>query len=289
MTESGRVVAVTGGTGFLGRRIVALLVERGATVRMLARRPWASGIPRGPGVVIVAGKLEDVGSLVELATGASVVIHSAAMLGSIDRDELHRTNVDGTRHMLEAAQKASIDRFVHVSSIAAKWRAGGLYGGSKKAAEEVVEASDLPWVMLRPPVILGPGSQVEAKVLAFARFGIVPTVAGSGRMYPVHVDDVAQACVEAAFRPGVCGRRYELPGPEPLTLPQMQRRTLASAGRRALVMPIPPAALKVVSDLVARATGRTPLGSDVIDAITKGVDMDGTDAARDLGFSPRRV
>ena len=283
------VVAVTGGTGFLGRRVVANLLRAGHEVRMLARTPWATGIPRGPGITIVAGRLEDPGSLARWVAGATHVIHSAALLGSTDAEELRRANVDGTRAVLAAAEAADVSRFVHVSSIAARWRAGGLYGGSKKAAEAVIEASELPWVMLRPPVILGPGSQVEAKVARFARLGIVPTVAGSGRMFPVHVDDVAEACVQASFRPGVCGRRYELPGPEPLTLAEMQARTLASLGRRALVLPLPPELLKIASDLLARATGRTPLASDVIDAIARGVDMDAGPAAADLGFAPRRI
>jgi len=284
-----RVVAVTGGTGFLGRRVVALLVERGDTVRLLARRPWATNVPRGEGVTTVTGRLEDPPSLDALMEGATHVVHAAASIGSIDPEELHRTNVEGTRNVVEAAERARIKRFVHVSSVAAEWRPDALYGASKKAAEDVVAATDVPWVMLRPPVILGPGCQVEAKVARFARLGLVPTVAGSGTMFPVHVDDVALACVTATDARAVCGNRYQLPGPEPLDLADIQRRTLERLERRALVLPIPPALLKAASEVLAKLTGATPMSADVIDAIAKGVEMDGSAAARDLAFDPRVV
>jgi nucleoside-diphosphate-sugar epimerase len=283
------IVAVTGGTGFLGRRIVQQLVGRGHGVRMLARRPWACGIPRGADITTVAGRLEDPASLEAWVAGATHVVHSAASVGSIDPNELQRTNVEGTRNVLAAAEKAGVQRFIHVSSIAATWRAAGLYGGSKKAAEDVVAASDLPWVMLRPPVILGPGSQVESKVATFARWRLVPTIAASGTMYPVHVDDVAGACIEALERAAVCGRRYELPGPEALNLADIQRRTLRGLGRRAVVIPVPPSLVKAASALLAQVTGATPIAADVIDAIAKGVEMDGSAAARDLGFQPRTI
>ncbi len=283
------IVAVTGGTGFLGRRIVAGLIARGDSVRLLARRPWADNVPRGDGIITVAGRLEDTASLDAWIGDATHVVHSAATIGSIDAEELNRVNVEGTRNVVEAAERAGVQRIVHVSSVAAKWRPDALYGGSKKAAEEVVEATEVPWVILRPPVILGPGSQVEAKVARFASFGLVPTIAGSGTMFPVHVEDVAAACVEATARAAVCGRRFELPGPEALDLADIQRRTLASLGQRALVLPIPPALLKVASAVVARVTGSTPLSSDVIDAISEGVEMDGEPAATGLGFAPRPV
>ena len=286
---TGLVFAVTGGTGFLGRRIVSELVARGASVRMLARTPWASGNPRGSSITAVAGRLEDTESLDEWVRGADRVIHAAAVVGSIDVDVLRRTNIDGTRNALGAAERAEVARFVHVSSIAAEWRGDAAYGSSKRGAEDVVGASELPWVMVRPPVILGPGSQVEAKIARFAKTRVVPTIAGSGTMFPVHVDDVAHACVEAAVRPGVCGRRYELPGPEALDLAEIQRRTLAALGTRAVVLGIPAGLLRRISDLLVLATGSTPMPAEVIDAIAAGVEMDGTAATRDLDFRPRAV
>src|SRR3954454_23417013 len=114
-------VLVTGGTGFVGSRVVRKLVERGEQVRCLVRRTSVLSNLDGLTVERVTGDLQDPRALAEAVRGCETVYHVAAdyRLWSRDPGELYRNNVDGTRNLLAAAERAGVSRFVHCSSVGA--------------------------------------------------------------------------------------------------------------------------------------------------------------------------
>jgi nucleoside-diphosphate-sugar epimerase len=121
------VLAVTGATGFVGKRFVALAVERGHHVRALTRRPQ----PEQAGVTWVAGSLGDPMEQLELMRGADAVVHIAGVVNAPSARAFEMGNVIGTMSMLDSAIGAGVRRFVHVSSLAAREPELSLYGGSK--------------------------------------------------------------------------------------------------------------------------------------------------------------
>src|SRR4051794_38243615 len=112
-------VLVTGGTGFVGSRVVRKLLERGDDVRCLARKTSSPRNLQGLSVEVVLGDLKEPESLSAAVTGCDPVYHGAAdyRLWSRDPRELYRSNVDGTRHLLEAAERAGCRRIVYTSSV----------------------------------------------------------------------------------------------------------------------------------------------------------------------------
>lgn len=148
------VLAITGATGFVGRRTLALALEAGHSVRALTRRPQ----PPQAGVTWVAGALDTPDALADLVRGADAVIHIAGVVNAPTPEGFTRGNIDGTRAVLAAAEAAGVGRFVHVSSLAAREPGLSQYGRSKAGAEDAVRASPLAWTMVRPPAVYGPAT-----------------------------------------------------------------------------------------------------------------------------------
>ena len=180
-------LAVTGATGFVGRRAIAL-ADR--SVRALTRRPQ----PPQPGVEWVLGDLTDTRALARLCSGAAAVLHIAGVVNAADAAGFHAGNVAGTANILAAAAAAGVPRFVHVSSLAAREPGLSLYGASKAAGDREVMASGLDWVMVRPPGVYGPGDAEMRDLFSLARLGLGLAPGGPGaRISLIHVDDLARA------------------------------------------------------------------------------------------------
>ncbi|KAB7646437.1 NAD-dependent epimerase/dehydratase family protein [Polymorphobacter fuscus] len=182
-------IAITGATGFVGQRVLALA---NTPVRALTRTPR----PARPDIGWIAGDLADTAALAALCDGASAVIHIAGVVSAPTREVFDAANVAGTATVLAAAQAAGVRRFVHVSSLAAREAQLSMYGASKAAAEQLVMASALDWVIVRPPGVYGPADAEMRDIYKLAARGLY--IAPPGRISLLHVDDLAGALLALA-------------------------------------------------------------------------------------------
>lgn len=186
-------LAITGGTGFVGSRLIDAAVADGHHVRALTRRPMEAR----PDVHWVAGALDLPGSLDELVAGTDAVIHVAGVLTGRTAAEFDRANVDGTQAVLNAAKAAGVGRFVHVSSLAAREPQLSLYGASKAKSEALVAASGLSVAIVRPPAVYGPGDKETLELFKMAKLGVV-LLPPKGRLSLIHVDDLVRLLLALA-------------------------------------------------------------------------------------------
>ncbi len=180
------MTAITGATGFVGRRVIALAPS---PLRALTRSPQ----PPHPGVTWVSGDLATPG---DLCTGTSAVLHIAGIVSAPTRAAFDAGNVAGTATMLAAAKAAGVTRFVHVSSLAAREPDLSMYGASKAEAETLVKESGLDWVIIRPPGVYGPQDREMLDIYKLAARGLY--IAPPGRISLIHVDDLAHALLALA-------------------------------------------------------------------------------------------
>lgn len=182
------ILAITGGTGFVGSTLIRHATAAGHHVRALTRRVQ----PEQAGVTWVAGTLSDPG---ELTSGADAVVHVAGVVNVPNRRDFAAGNIEGTRSILSAS--ARVRRFIHVSSLAAREPQLSNYGWSKAEAERLVAASPLPWTIVRPPGIYGPGDldQLDLYKLARHRLALLPP---RGRVSLIAVDDLARLLLTLA-------------------------------------------------------------------------------------------
>ena len=265
-------LAITGVTGLLGG---AVLRAGPGPLRALVRE----GSRAPDGLEVVRGDLADMEALAALVDGADAVLHLAAAMGSASDGAMFDVNVAGTRRLLQAAGGR---RVVFTSSVAARDPELGAYARSKAAAEELVLAAG--GVVLRLPVLYGPGTQVEGAVLKLgAVLPLVPVVRGAD-IRPLHLDDAAAVCL-AALRAGP--GRYTLAGPEALSFPAFATRLLRASGRRSRGLPLPRRPMMLAAAVLGRLVPGFPVSLESLRAATAGTPPSDPQAAADLGFRPR--
>ena len=210
-------VLVTGASGFLGSHIAEQLSREGHTVRALVRKSSKRDfLERLGNVEFAYGGVEDVAAVAEAVKGVDAIIHSAGLVKARNAAEFRKTNVEGTRNLIEAAKKNApkLQRFVFVSSLAAvgpshdgrpvEGTAGTNpvthYGRSKREAEDVVLAArgELPVVVLRPGAIYGPRDNEIFAFFQSVHRGVLPTVGkGDSTISMIYGADCAAACIKA--------------------------------------------------------------------------------------------
>lgn len=244
----GRKVFVTGATGFIGRRLVAALVEAGAEVGVLTRsRSGLADLPGGVRAVIgdtgaapLAGALAGTGILFNLAYDVRAT--AAGNLAGFDR-------------LLEAAERAGVGRIVHLSSIVVydAWPdadcteagsmdrpGGGAYRQAKIAMERRLLGARLPVAILQPTIVYGPGSALWTDGFARALLaGGVVLPEPEGLCNGVFVEDVVQACLRAATLPDLGRERFVISGPAPFPWSALLEGYARALGRGAVIrMPV---------------------------------------------------
>lgn len=285
-------ILITGAGGFLGSAACHAFASTGWEVYALVRRQ-----PEEPlsGVRYVVYDLTDPAEqpasalLARLRPG--VVLHAAARVssGPTDWEAAWETNVEATARLLHAAREAGVERWIQVSSMSAHAGNRSAYGGTKFAADAVVRSGGIPWVIVRPSLIYGPGPRGVFQKLArlVDRLPVVPFPAGDALFAPVHVDDLCHALTEAASRPHAAGRSYQVGGEE-VTLCQLLKALARRRGpRRVALVGVPQPLCRLAALAGDLLLENPPLTLDNLEGLTAVERTDSTDAVQELDFRAR--
>jgi nucleoside-diphosphate-sugar epimerase len=258
-------VAVTGATGFIGPHVVRRLCADWQ-VRILTRRA-VDPAQIGADVEVVRGDLDDRASLQRLLDGVDAVVHIAGLIKARSRAEFFRGNAESVGRLAEVAAAAPAPpRFVLMSSLAAREPDLSDYAASKRSGEEALIAAGgaLPWTILRPPAVYGPGDRAT---LVFFRcighgFGLV---LGSerARFSLIHVEDLASAVGALLADNRGAGLVAEIDdGAGGYTWRQMIEAAAAAFSRRARIIRVPmavPYGLGLLNQALASLPSYTPM------------------------------
>jgi NADH dehydrogenase len=157
----------------------------------------------------------------------TVILHLAARTGNASPSEYTKTNVEGTRDLLEAAETQRVRGFLYVSSIAAAFAdtSGYPYAASKQEAEEAVRQSSLRWTIVRPTIVLGPGSPIWGKFSTLARAPLLMIPGdGKARIQPIHVEDLVDLLLRIVTEDRFERQTLEAGGPEVVSIEEFLRR-----------------------------------------------------------------
>ena len=305
------VTLVTGASGFLGWHVARLLTERGHRVRALCR---PSSQLRELDVERVSGDLRDPASLASAVQGCELVFHVAAdyRLWSKNPKDLYDSNVEGTRHLLDAAGRAGVERIVYTSTVGCIGMPPGQIGNeqtpvsiadmaghykrSKWLAEQVAlekARAGLPVVIVNPTAPVGDHDwkpTPTGKIVVDFLSGKLPAFVDTG-LNLVDARDVALGHLLAAEY-GRAGERYIL-GCENLTLEQILGRLAKLSGKPAPKIKIPYAVALtagVISTAMANLTGKEPRAPlEAVKMARKKMFASHAKAAQELGFAPGPV
>lgn len=291
-----QTLLVLGGTGFIGRHLVARLVGEGWRVRVPTRRlSRAQPLLPLPTVDIHECDIHDPRALESLTAGCAAVINLVGVLHSRPGDPwgpaFEQAHVALPRRVIEACRGQDVRRLLHMSALGA---AGApplpsMYLRSKAEGERLVRESGLDWTVFRPSVVFGPDDRFLNLFATLQRFApVVPLARAQTRFQPVYVGDVAQAFVNALTRPQTIGRAYELAGPEVLTLRQLVRLAGRHAGCSRPVIGLPDSLGRLQAMLMGALPGPTLMSVDNFDSMQVDNVASGP-IAPELGITPTRI
>jgi NADH dehydrogenase len=285
------MLLLTGATGLVGSALLRRLVAEGQPVRCLVRDPRRLG-PQRVRVQIALGDLTDPPSFRNAMRGVSTVVHLAASTRDQPRGSIEELAAIATWRMVEAAQRAGVERFVFFSALGASTHHRARLFRAKALAEQAVREADMRSTVIAPSLVYAPGDRLLTLIERLSLLPVVP-VSGRGRAIcqPIWADDVA-ACVMAALRGGEDGtgvhERYELTGPETLSYNDVINAVLRSLDRERPLVPIPtPIASRALRLLERAMRTNTPVTWDEAELLeTNMVSKHGIADAQTLGVTP---
>jgi nucleoside-diphosphate-sugar epimerase len=192
-------LAITGATGFIGAALLRKLAGHGWRVRALYRTRTGAmpGIRTDNDMQWIQGSLDDSESVARLVQGAEAVIHCAGAVRGASQEQFDRVNVAGVARLARAARHSRpMPRFLLISSLAAREPQLSFYAASKRGGEEVLRstAQGMPWCVLRPPAVYGPGDREMRPLLKAMQRGVAPVLGRTvARFSLIYVDDLADA------------------------------------------------------------------------------------------------
>jgi nucleoside-diphosphate-sugar epimerase len=307
---------VTGGTGFIGSHLAEAGRRQGAEVVVLGltSRPEEqanAALLSRIGVEVLPGSITDLELCRRAARGATHIFHLAvAMREGGKSDEFFESiNLDGTRHLLEAASQQRVERFVYCSTIGiyghrapgitredSPLAPGNIYERTKVSAELLVrdfaEHCGVPSVILRPADVYGPRDQRLLKMFKGVSKGRFPLFgSGNGRRHMVYVDDVVSAFFKACERDEALGEGLIVAGPRSCTLRELLDEVTRATGSKRYGVRLPLAPMlglaAAVEDVSAALGIDPPIYRRRMDFFHSDSEFDTTRARRILDWEPK--
>lgn len=283
-------VFLTGGTGFVGRNMLRRLLENRHNVRALVRHPrQASALPQNnvehiPGDVVSGAGL-DLG-----LGGCDAVIHLVGIIVEKGANTFEAVHHRGTRNVVEAARRGGIKRFIQMSALGVRADGVAAYQTSKWKGEEEVRNSGLPYCILRPSLIFGPGDGFVTQMMETMRkaplFRPVPGD-GKAKYRPIFIDDVTACFVRALTTETATNQTVGLGGADELSLNEVLAEIARCAGLRKPAVHIPLLLMFSVAAVAQSLLSNPPVTVDQLRMLREGSTCDIGPMKRIFGIEPR--
>jgi uncharacterized protein YbjT (DUF2867 family) len=304
-------ILVTGGTGFVGRAIIAKLAAQNKQVVVPTRRRGTSkALWPLPAVEVVEANIHDSAQLERVMQGCDAVINLVGILhgrpgrhadssqlgdgGDPYGPDFGKVQVELPKRIADACSKLGVKRLLHMSALGVgegdKRSLPSMYLRSKAAGEQMVKQTlGLRWTIFRPSVVFGPGDKflnTFAQMQAFLPF--VPLARSGARFQPVYVEDVAEAFVHALDMQETVAQTYDLVGPQVYSLKGLVQIAGRMAGHERPVFALPDALGRLQALLLEKLPGPTLMSRDNFDSMSSN-NVSAEGVAAQLGLQPRSI
>jgi uncharacterized protein YbjT (DUF2867 family) len=282
-------VFLTGATGFVGGHLLKRLLAAGHTVRALERDSQKAKLAAGPQLEIIQGDVTDGTGLDEGMKGCDAVIHLVGIIVAVGKNTFERVHHVGTRNVVEAARRNGIARFVQMSALGVRADGVSEYQTSKWKGEEAVRQSGIPYCILRPSLIFGPGDGFVTQMLdAMRKAPFFRPVPGDGRpkFRPIFVEDVAECFTQALTNPGATNKTIDLGGAEELRLNDVLAEIARCVGIRKPAIHVPLFLMFMGAATVQTVLPRPPVTVGQLKMLKEGSTCDIQAMIQTFGITP---
>ena len=285
------LVLVTGATGFLGRRVVRKLIERGDQVRCLVHTPGKERIFSHRDVEVQYGSIREPSTLSNAFYDVDTVVHLVGIIRPRRQNSFEEIHREGTANVLTAAKEVGVKHFLYVSAIGSADDKTYPYFYTKWLGEREVIESGIPYTIFRPSILYGEGDEFLNVLAGLVRLCPIVPVIGSGnnRMQPLAADDLAQCIATTIDRENLKDCTLELGGPERLNYNELVSQVAKAMGKRRLKFHLPTWLAYAVAKVAQRLLPRAPITTDQVKMLgVRSVAYSG-EVERLFGFTPRGV
>jgi uncharacterized protein YbjT (DUF2867 family) len=288
---AGGRIFISGGTGFVGTYLLAELAGR--PLRLLVRDRSRSSPAASGDVEVVEGDVTRPDTLIGALDGCEAAISLAAIIEETGMATFDAVIRQGNVHLIEAAQRAGIGRFLLMSALGARHDSAFPYFEAKWQAEEAVKSSGIPWTIFRPSVIFGAGDGFITTLADLIRKAPIIPVVGSGqtKFQPVAVQEVAASFVQALDDLATVGKTFELGGPDILTYEQLLDVIAAKLGKRKRKAHVPVGLMRPIVKLAKPLPQalRPPVTEEQLKMLAIDNCTEDSATARLIGRPPQRL
>lgn len=284
-------ILVTGASGFVGGHVARRLADRPEFhLRCLVRTPRPDSLPAS--VEWMQADLTQAATLEAALEGVQLVVHAAAI--TADHKEPYRgayelVNRVGTENLMGAATRAGIERVVLMSGLGTRPAPNGTYLATRWGMEEAVRRSGIPYVILQPSVLFGPGAPFVTALARLARRSpVLPLLGGGGvRFQPLWVEDLV-TCIEGCLGDRApLGRALPIGGAEHVTFREVLDEICAALHVRRLLVPLPLGAARLQATFMTAVLPRPPLTPAALELFNFDNITELDSVVRAFGFTPR--
>ncbi|HEY7348931.1 MAG TPA: NAD(P)H-binding protein [Ktedonobacterales bacterium] len=286
------MILITGSTGFVGRHLVKRLVAEGEKPRCLARsQQKAAQVLPIEKVEVAVGDTTRLGTLEPAMRGIETLVHSAFVTADIKerRDVSYQgVNVEGTRNVVEAAQRAGVKKIVLVSGLGTKPDKPGSYMQGRYLAEQYVKTSGLAWSIIQPSIQFGAQAAFFKGLADLIRTAPVAPIIGTSqrKFQPIWVEDVAQCLMKQIREESRSGKTYVVGGPEQFTYGEILDMLANALGKKRLKAPMPMPLAYLGAAVMQTVLPRPPITTAALTLFTFEQTTDLTAVEREFGFQP---
>ena len=283
------LVFLTGASGFVGGHLLTRLLADGHTVRALVRDPQKSKLRPHIQLQVIQGDVVEGVGLDEGLKNCDAVIHLVGIIVETGKATFERVHHLGTQNVVEAAKRNKVSRFIQMSAIGARADGVSKYQTTKWKGEEAVRQSGMPFCILRPSLISGPGSGFVSQMLDIMRKApLFRPVPGSGkpRFRPIYVEDVAACFVQSLTNPAVTGKTIDLGGGDELSLDEVLAEIAQCVGIRKPAVHVPMPLMFVGAGLAQTVLPRPPVTVGQLRMLKEGSTCDISPMVQLFGLRP---
>ena len=254
---SGKVIALTGATGFVGRRVIEKLLAKNYKIKALVRPGSQDKCIQHENINWIEGELGNAVSEMSLTVGADMVIHMAGLVTARTKDDYYNINAKAVGSLVQTARRADVKRFIYLSSLAASQPKLSDYAGSKRAGEGAMarKLAGMKGVALRAPAVFGAGDKATAPFYRMIRKGFLPCPGGRGwrnrKISLIHVDDLADFITGPCLSGVHDGRTVSMSTRASITWPEFAHECSLAIAEPVTAIPLPLTLLYPVSAITS--------------------------------------
>ncbi|HVB74476.1 MAG TPA: SDR family NAD(P)-dependent oxidoreductase [Ktedonobacteraceae bacterium] len=287
------MILVTGATGYIGRHLVTRLAQEGLQTRCLVRyaRRAASILPAAQ-VELVQGDTTQPSTLEAALQGVDTVVHAAFITADHKQsngNHYYETNVQGTAHLIKAAQSSGVKRVIEMSGLGTRPDKPGTYMQGRYEAERMLKESGLDWTIIQPSVLFGKDAPFIKGLADLIRTSPVVPLIGGGKIQfqPIYIEDVVTVIVKVLQDPEHTNHKtYIIGGPEYYTFTQVIDALLHVMHKNRIKAPAPNALVAVGAAVMEAVLPKPPLTKAAMTLFTFDNITDINSVERDFGFKP---